>query len=442
MNLEVEFPWDIAAKVADKYIFEQTGKYLSDVEKIVLQGAWHNHTYEQMAENCGYSPNTLSKDYGKKLWDKLSEALGENVSKKNFRGALKRKWQEQELLKIQNFSEAIAQIPEQETLAEKAIYIERSPIESICYEKILQPGALIPIKAPCKMGKTLLLNKIVKYSRQHSYHPVKLDFRILSAEKFHNLNIFMRCFCAYIQDKLPNNLPRVTEHWNDEIGGTVSATNYLETVMEILENSLVLALDNVDKVFDYPNIYQDFLPLLRSWHEEANTIDVWEKLRLVVVHSTEDYGRLDLNKSPFNVEALIELRDFTQEEIKNWAQQHQLNLTNDEIKSLMKKVGGHPDLIKLAFDKLVRQEVTLTKLLEDATTDAGIYERHLRRHLNTLNGNSELKAAFRQVVNAKVSVQIDSIQSHKLYSMGLITRKGNKVMPRYLLYCIYFQERL
>ncbi|NEQ78023.1 MAG: hypothetical protein F6K24_41465 [Okeania sp. SIO2D1] len=66
----------------------------------------------------------------------------------------------------------------------------------------------------------------------------------------------------------------------------------------------------------------------------------------------------------------------------------------------------------------------------------------MRRHLNILNENPELKAAFRQVVNGRVSVQIDSIQSHKLYSMGLITRDGNKVMPRYLLYGIYFQEYL
>ena len=431
MNLKVEFTWDIAEKVADKYVFEKTGKYLSDVEKIIIKGAWYNYTYEKMAEYCNYAPNTLSKDYGKKLWDKLSEALEEEVSKKNFREALKRKWEKQELSEISSYSEG-----------KKEIYIERQPIESICYETILQPGALIPIKAPCKMGKTLLLNQIVNYTRQKNYYTVRLDFLKLPKEKFKNLDIFMLCFCAYIQKQLPDNLPRITVNWNDVKVNTISATNYLQAVMENLENPLLLVLDNVDKLFDYPDIYQDFLPLLRSWHEDANTIDTWEKLRLIVVHSTEDYGRLDLNKSPFNVEALIELRDFNQEEIKNWAQQRQLHLTKDEIKSLMEKVGGHPYLIKLAFDKLLRQEVTLTKLLEDATTDAGIYEKHLRRHLNTLNGNPELKAAFRQVVNARIPVQIDSIQSHKLYSMGLITREGNKVIPRYLLYRIYFHERL
>jgi len=431
MNSEAELTYEIVEKLADKYVFEKRGKYLSDVEKIILKGAWNGKTYEEIAEEYNYTTNTVRGDYGKKLWDKLSQAFAERVSKTNFRQAFKRKLEEQELSEISSYFEG-----------KKEIYIERQPIESICYETILEPGALIPIKAPSKMGKTLLLNQIVNYTRQKNYSTVRLDFLKLPKEKFKDLDIFMQCFCAYIQDHLSDNLPRITENWNNVTGNTISATNYLEAVMENLENPLLLALDNVDKLFDYPDIYQDFLPLLRSWHEEANTIDIWEKLRLIVVHSTEDYGRLDLNKSPFNVEALIELRDFNQEEIKNWAQQRQLNLTNDEINSLMEKVGGHPDLIKLAFDKLERQEVTLTKLLENATTDAGIYERHLRGNLDKLNGNLELKATFKEVVNARESVQIDSIQSHKLYSMGLITRKGNKVMPRYLLYRIYFQERL
>ncbi|NEP80574.1 MAG: serine/threonine protein kinase [Okeania sp. SIO3B3] len=434
MNLEVEFTYEIAKNFLNEVLKEKEKQYLNDAEEIVFKGSWEYLPYREMVKGVNYTEDYL-RAIGKNLWDRLSEVLGEKVSKPNFKGTLERKWKEKQS-KSKNNSEVNRQI------SENAIYIERQPIESICYEKILQPGALIPIKAPCKMGKTLLLNQIVNYTKQKNYYTVRLDFLKLPKEKFKNLDIFMQCFCAYIQNNLPDNLPRITENWNDVTGNTISATNYLEAVMENLENPLLLALDNVDKLFDYPDIYQDFLPLLRSWHEEANTIDVWEKLRLIVVHSTEDYGRLDLNKSPFNVEALIELRDFNQEEIKNWAQQRQLNLTKDEIKSLMEKVGGHPYLIKLVFDKLVHQEVTLTKLLEDATTDAGIYERHLRRHLNTLNGNPELKAAFRQVVNSQVSVQIDSIQSHKLYSMGLITREGNKVIPRYLLYRIYFQERL
>ncbi|NEO49996.1 MAG: hypothetical protein F6K55_40285, partial [Moorea sp. SIO4A3] len=40
--------------------------------------------------------------------------------------------------------------------ATQEIYIERPPVEARCYQEIVKPGALIRIKAPKRMGKTLL----------------------------------------------------------------------------------------------------------------------------------------------------------------------------------------------------------------------------------------------------------------------------------------------
>ena len=44
--------------------------------------------------------------------------------------------------------------PEGQVSLDSAFYVERPPIEADCYETILQPGALIRIKAPRQMGKT------------------------------------------------------------------------------------------------------------------------------------------------------------------------------------------------------------------------------------------------------------------------------------------------
>ncbi len=42
-----------------------------------------------------------------------------------------------------------------------SLYIERPPIEEKCYKEIVKPWALIRIKSPQKMGKTLLLEKLL-----------------------------------------------------------------------------------------------------------------------------------------------------------------------------------------------------------------------------------------------------------------------------------------
>ncbi len=84
-----EFSWNHIKEVADFALFQTTGKYLSDIEIKVLEASWLNKTYDEMAIKYGYSTEYLNKDVGNKLWYKLSKALEEKVTKKNFKAALK-----------------------------------------------------------------------------------------------------------------------------------------------------------------------------------------------------------------------------------------------------------------------------------------------------------------------------------------------------------------
>ncbi|PSM46860.1 hypothetical protein C7Y66_22750 [Chroococcidiopsis sp. CCALA 051] len=77
--------------VADTVVFNKQGTHLTDIQKIVLRGAWQGYTYEEIADREGYSEKYLKRDVGPRLWKILSEALGEKVSKKNFRTALERR---------------------------------------------------------------------------------------------------------------------------------------------------------------------------------------------------------------------------------------------------------------------------------------------------------------------------------------------------------------
>ncbi len=81
-----------AMEVANTAVFAHISRPLSQVETAILTGAWQSQTYEQIAEVAGYSVSYLTRDVGPKLWKLLSKALGESVSKTNFRAALERQW--------------------------------------------------------------------------------------------------------------------------------------------------------------------------------------------------------------------------------------------------------------------------------------------------------------------------------------------------------------
>jgi DNA replication protein DnaC len=62
---------------------------LSKTEEIVFRYCWEGRSYQEIAQACGYDPGYM-KDTGYRLWQKLSEAFGEKITKQNFKGILRR----------------------------------------------------------------------------------------------------------------------------------------------------------------------------------------------------------------------------------------------------------------------------------------------------------------------------------------------------------------
>ncbi|ELS00635.1 NB-ARC domain-containing protein [Xenococcus sp. PCC 7305] len=67
-------------------------RVLSDLQEKVLRGAWSGQTYVKIAEKTFNDPDYL-KGIGANLWKILSEALSENVTKRNIKLVVKRKHQ-------------------------------------------------------------------------------------------------------------------------------------------------------------------------------------------------------------------------------------------------------------------------------------------------------------------------------------------------------------
>ena len=105
----------------------------------------------------------------------------------------------------------------------------------------------------------------------------------------------------------------------------------------------------------------------------------------------------------------------------------------------MEMLGGHPYLVRLALYEIASGKMTLEQLLELAPTNEGPYYNHLHRHLLNLQQDENLQAAITKVVNAETPVEIGTIESFKLRSMGLVKFRGNTVVPLCSLYREYFR---
>ena len=321
-------------------------------------------------------------------------------------------------------------------------YIERPPIEERCYQTILQPSSLIRIKAPRQMGKTSLMARILHHAAFQGYRTIPLSFQLVDKEVFSNLEKFLKWFCAYVgrELRLPNQLD---DYWDDIFGSKVNCKDYFEKyLLAQIDHPLVLGLDEIDRVFQYPDIAEDFLGLLRAWHEESKRRAIWKKLRLLVVHSTEVYIPMNINQSPFNVGLPIDLPEFNLPQVKDLAFRHNLNWSEQEVEKLMAIIGGHPYLVRVALYHISKQDLTLEDLPENVMSETGIYSDHLRRHLWNLEEYPELVAAMKNIISENLNERLTGILGFKLDSLGLVKWQGNKYHPRCELYRQYFQVHL
>jgi hypothetical protein len=314
-------------------------------------------------------------------------------------------------------------------------YEERGDVEQKCCSKLQESGSLIRIKAPHKMGKTSLLKRIIAHAQKIHYYPIYLNLSLIEREKLEYSDQFLKSFYTYISHQLSEPLA-----WSIDSYDMWAYTEQMKSLLKKHNGVLVLVLDEVDRLFDYPNLYQNFFPMLRSWNEQAKVSEILENLRIVIAHSTQDYGKLNLNQSPFNVGMPIKLEDFQEKQVTNLALRHGLEST--VVAPIMDLVGGNPFFTRLAFYYLSRQELSLNQILKNATNDSGIYGQYLREYLETFAENSELMQVFKQILTSNTPVKLAGKSIYQLERMGLIYQNDSGIIPSYRLYKEYFQQHL
>ncbi len=105
-----------AILIVEKYLAQ--GR-LNKIQETIFRQSWEGKSYLEIASNSGYDPGYV-KDAGSKLWQLLSEAFEEKITKNNFQLVIKQHWRRQSGVQSQLLP-AVASLPAAavETIANK-----------------------------------------------------------------------------------------------------------------------------------------------------------------------------------------------------------------------------------------------------------------------------------------------------------------------------------
>jgi hypothetical protein len=332
-------------------------------------------------------------------------------------------------------------------LKDKYGYIERPDIESECYQKIATEG-FIRIKGSVGMGKTWLFNRIVEYTEKQGHFTIQLNFNQPEDAVFCDLKAFHTWFCMKVSidlgiEQSKNFIPYTD--YNKISDNNTNATYYFEKcLLTNRENQpkLVLAIDNMDRLFTFPKIADNVCRLWRSWYGGGNG-KIKNNMIMIVTHSTVNYPNFNIDSSHlFGIGHPADLSDWEVPQLKSITQQYNLNLSVTEIEQLMSLIGGHPYLVRKAVEYLYKTQKTVADLLEIATNKDSPFYLYLNQILRHLEKLPELCNIYNQIIQGSLK-RLSSTSEYHLDSMGLIkTTKEGKILPKYLLYYNYFFAHL
>ena len=332
-------------------------------------------------------------------------------------------------------------------------YVERTSIEEQVYKSLLFTNSIIRIKAPKKMGKTILINQVLeKVKMKENYQTISISFQEADNSHLSELNELLRWLYTNISDKLhikdKSGLPPKLNEWDNltkTFGSKMTCTTYFEKyLLQKSKNPLVLCLDNLELLFIHENICQDFLAMLRSWNDKASRNSIWQKLILVISYAPNIDIKINPNQSPLNIGRAIELPEFTTQQVQQFAKIYQLDWDDSQVRELMNMVGGHPYLVKLTIDSIkTLNDMKLEKVLETAPTKDGIYHSpHLQEYLAILKQHSDLAEVFLSIIKGNYLGNIENHAIKTLMNLGLVKYQDGEILVSCELYRLYFESYL
>ena len=305
-------------------------------------------------------------------------------------------------------------------------------------------GDTLVIKGARQNGKSSLLARAQALCLKEGRRAIYLDLQQLDAGHLASLDTLLRALAKRIAKALRTEVT-VEEVWDEDLGAKESFVDFLETaVLAPTTEPVLLALDEVDRVFDQP--YRgDFFAAVRGWHNNRAIRPVWDHLHLAIAHATDPTLWIDdLSQSPFNVGERLHLPGFTAAQIAELDRRHGNPLGAAEAaEDLRQLVGGQPYLVRRALYVLVTDRIPLAQLRAIAGDDRGPFGDHLRQRLWALTRPESHAAlqALKEVLNTGQCS--DELAFQRLQAAGLVEGVDRRqAQPACDLYRDYFRRHL
>lgn len=361
LNFPVLMNLEEVLKLADKIVFAKTGRHLDDLQEAVLRGTLQREKYKEIAKDFDCSESNV-RQIGSELWQILSEELGEEVSKSNFRSAMERLQHShilnfaQDVVVSDSFNicgetshssnEEISNPKSTPTLYQDlsempelgALYARIPELDTLTTWILQQRCRLIALTGISGIGKTALVVQLVQQIKDEFEYVIwcSLDASPTLAE---------------FQEKLIQFFSQL-----EELDSPATNPKPLPLIKYLQKHRSLVVLDDIHNLFSsgelagkYKPGYEDYRSFFKQieklFHQSCFLLIGWDQPREVTQVKSENIPIRTLQLTGLDIAAGREiLRDYGLADIDNYSElihRYQGNpLWLKSVATLIKELGG------------------------------------------------------------------------------------------------------
>ncbi|HRJ27940.1 MAG TPA: AAA-like domain-containing protein [Fimbriimonadaceae bacterium] len=283
-------------------------------------------------------------------------------------------------------------------------YVVR-PTDDEFVNALLEKDSIVLVKGARQIGKTSLMARALRRASESGSRVVWTDLQAFGRSQIQTDQDLYLAFAAEFVDQLGLQGDPF-EKWRPMFGANTNFERFLSSVVFAqVESPIIWAIDEVDRLFTMP-YSGDFFGMVRSWHNRraARAEETWSRFSVALAYATEAHLFIsDLNQSPFNVGTRLDLADFGPTQIEDLNNRYGRPLASEsDVTKFIQTVGGQPYLCRRGFDEMVRNNISLTELVDSSAHEEGPFGDHLRRLLVALSGDPLMLEEVRKFLGGAV----------------------------------------
>lgn len=307
---------------------------LNNLQELIFRSSWEGKTYQEIAASSGYDPQYI-KDVGFRLWQLLSNTLGEKITKKNFQSVLRQRAQQIHLSiapSASNYRTSVNRRQDWGEAIDVSVFYGRVE-ELITLKKwiVQERCRLVILLGMGGIGKTALSIKLAEQ--------IQGEFDYLIWRSLRN--------APPIQETLATLIEFLSHEQETNLPETIYER--VSLLIEYLRSSrCLLILDNFDTIFTtgkragiYREGYEGYGELL----QQVGEVHHQSCLVLTSREKPPEVAALESETTPVRALQLLGLKSAEAQNILNT--KGLLGATN-EIKKLIECYRGNPLALKIA----------------------------------------------------------------------------------------------